>query len=424
MRGMQLCATMAVLAFLTGCNSTRDFNVEHHTLGTSEALATDASARLVSATPIVGGVDSTGRFKPHQINCAEPSPDVAKAIESAFSSGVTIDVTGKTTDMPADLQARLANSIAQSRSEALAQLTERLPTIQLLRDGLFRACEAYANGTLSPISYSLVLSRYGDTLVTMLGSELIAGTYGHQLATAGGTSSAHATATLAAPTTTVGAAAPSDASADASAAPADGSTTPGGTIPGAQATDAQTNTTATASAVQGNGTATPAGTAEDPAARARIQAEIVEAYLSTPSASALVTACITALDRAPSSIPDGQSKFAEACQNQPGGTGLLQQSLNLMSQQVALQGQIAVIKARQDAGLASGQGTGLGGSVVDQVIAAQTALQRRGLYGGQIDGLAAGKTIEAIRKFQSGSGLPPTGQLDPTTMRLLVPSQS
>jgi hypothetical protein len=57
-------------------------------------------------------------------------------------------------------------------------MTERTQTIQLLRDSLYRACEAYANGALSDTTYALLLSRYDDTMVTMLSSELVAGAFG------------------------------------------------------------------------------------------------------------------------------------------------------------------------------------------------------------------------------------------------------
>jgi hypothetical protein len=36
-----------------------------------------------------------------------------------------------------------------------------------LRDGLYRACEAYANGALGADAYALVLSRYGQLMTTL-----------------------------------------------------------------------------------------------------------------------------------------------------------------------------------------------------------------------------------------------------------------
>lgn len=408
MRYLTGVALAMLVVALTACSNS-DFRAEHRTLATSEVLATDAGARLVTATPIVNGVDNTGRFKPHQVNCAEPSPDVAKAIQAAFSSGVSVDVSGQPANTPAEMQAKLANAVAVSRSEALAQLTERLPTIQLLRDGLFRACEAYSNGALSPISYALVLSRYGDTMVTMLGSEMIAGTYGRQLATAGGSSTAHSSATLAGTAGGTNNAGASGTSANA-ATGTDTTTGSDAAAPAADAaaqpsSDAQTKTVATADAVQGGDHPQQAS-----ADVAKVQAEVVAAYLAAPSPSALMTACITALDRG-----SAETDFARACVNQPGSPGLLQQSVNMMGQQIDFQREVAFAKAGQ---LATGTA-----SLVDQVIAAQTALKKRGLYAGQIDGLAAGRTIDAVRRFQTMNGLPATGLLDPATLKLLLTQQ-
>src|SRR5204862_6868923 len=72
-----------------------------------------------------------------------------------------------------------------ARAESLAQLTNRLATIQLLRDGLYRACEAYANGAVSEITYAIMLSRFDKLMVTLLTGELVAGNFGQSLAVLG-----------------------------------------------------------------------------------------------------------------------------------------------------------------------------------------------------------------------------------------------
>jgi hypothetical protein len=181
---------------LAGCSGPNSFFAEKKTLGKeSDVILTDAGARGMTATNIPPS-DAVGHFAPRQINCAEPSPDVAKAIDTAFSAGISVSVTAEGAQLPADAQAKIAGAVARARSEALAQMTERLPTIQLLRDGLFRACEAYANGALSPTSYALMLSRYGDTMVTMLSSDLIAGDFGRQLAAISGSASSASSSSL------------------------------------------------------------------------------------------------------------------------------------------------------------------------------------------------------------------------------------
>lgn len=113
------------------------------------------------------------RRKPEYITCAEPSPDIAKVIsESTSISG------GFSAANLSGVSPEVAAAISRGKAEGLAQLTQRLATIQLLRDGLYRACEAYANGAISEVTYSVLLSRFDDTMITMLMGEFAANNYG------------------------------------------------------------------------------------------------------------------------------------------------------------------------------------------------------------------------------------------------------
>lgn len=127
--------------------------------------------------------------------CAEPSPDVAKAVATATDLSSSLAAAVESSEIPAQGKIDFAGAFSRSNAESLAQLTERLATIQLLRDGLYRACEAYANGALSKASYSVILSRYDDTMITMLIGEFEAGNFGRDLAVLGtqasGSASAH-----------------------------------------------------------------------------------------------------------------------------------------------------------------------------------------------------------------------------------------
>jgi hypothetical protein len=163
-------------------------------LGQAQTTRTSADKRLVIASPIPAG-DNLGHFRPSQVVCAEPSPDVAKAVSEAFNAGITVEIKGNTAPLSPQAQGDIAAAVSRSRAEAIAELTERLATISLLRDGLYRACEAYGNGALNPISYAIMLSAYGDTMVTLLSSELVAGNFGRQRTAIGATASGEADAT-------------------------------------------------------------------------------------------------------------------------------------------------------------------------------------------------------------------------------------
>jgi hypothetical protein len=159
--------------------------------GDGKAVLTQAEWRAITHQP-VGEGSQHGRVKPSRVTCAEPSPDVAKAFSSSFNLGTSIVARG----LPSGVTPEVALAISRSQAEALAQLGERLATIQLLRDGLFRACEAYANGAISDTTYAVILSRYDDTMITMLLGEFAAGAFGRTLSALGTESAGKAASQL------------------------------------------------------------------------------------------------------------------------------------------------------------------------------------------------------------------------------------
>lgn len=98
--------------------------------------------------------------------------------------------------LPNGFDPKIAAAVSQQQATTIAQLTERLTTVQLLRDALYRACEAYANGAMSSTSYAVILSRFDDSMITLLQSELAAGAYGRSLATLSGEASGKSSSNL------------------------------------------------------------------------------------------------------------------------------------------------------------------------------------------------------------------------------------
>src|SRR4051794_18905124 len=162
-----------------------------------ESLITDAKQRAIINTKANVGVgdirydgegeaigatdDQVVKNHPHRIICAEPSPDVAQAISAAFTAAAQVDTNAG--------QSSGSGSIGSSYAASIAQLGERLATVQLLRDKMYRACEAYQNGAISDTSYTLMLARFDKTMASMLASEIAAGAFGRNLATLGGSAS-------------------------------------------------------------------------------------------------------------------------------------------------------------------------------------------------------------------------------------------
>jgi hypothetical protein len=89
--------------------------------------------------------------------CVEPSPDVAVALASA--AGLT--AKGGTTAVNGTLQ------LTGGSSEAVSELAGRSTALLALRDGLFQACEAYANGAIGQDDYALITSVYSPLMTTL-----------------------------------------------------------------------------------------------------------------------------------------------------------------------------------------------------------------------------------------------------------------
>ncbi|MCU0870334.1 MAG: hypothetical protein MUF30_12200, partial [Burkholderiales bacterium] len=149
MHPVRTLAALAALCTLGACGTIhRPFAVDGKD---AKSLALDARQRAIVSLerPDVAG---TGRVR---VVCAEPSPDALVSI--AASGGLGVDVAGK---------GRVDGRGAISENALLTG--RRTQTIQLLRDGLYRACEAFANGAISSDEYARILSRIDDLAVTLV----------------------------------------------------------------------------------------------------------------------------------------------------------------------------------------------------------------------------------------------------------------
>lgn len=95
-----------------------------------------------------------------RVVCAEPAPDALSAI--AAQAGVSVsDISN-------------AVSAEGGVSEAAANIGLRTQTIQTLRDGFYRVCEAYMNG-LSEEQYAIMLRRFQTNMIALLAIEQLTG---------------------------------------------------------------------------------------------------------------------------------------------------------------------------------------------------------------------------------------------------------
>lgn len=168
-----------VLVCAVGLATAGCADVERYWNWTPSVFAAGADTRFVSQTT-ASPASRTGQIHPYRLSCAEPSPDVATAVSRALTA--TIEATRGTT--------RLEAGAALVISESIAELGERTATIQLLRDTLFRACEAYANGAITDVHYAMIMARYDALSATLMSAEWAGRSSGPGRATIQGAASA------------------------------------------------------------------------------------------------------------------------------------------------------------------------------------------------------------------------------------------
>jgi hypothetical protein len=155
--GAALCGALALAC--AACDGTifKTFNLKQ-----GESLSIDARQRLVfvgDRDVLDGAGRATGRKV--QVVCTEPSPDAIVAKAAAIAASAT--------------SPQIAAALSGSFTESAASIGVRTPTIQLLRDGLFRACEAYMNGILTRQDYHVILFNYDRIMAALLIVEAAAG---------------------------------------------------------------------------------------------------------------------------------------------------------------------------------------------------------------------------------------------------------
>lgn len=180
--GFPLLALVSLSLLLSACATQPGTILERFSLAGGQSITTDSRQRIVMANAL-RGASRPGLVNPEQIVCAEPSPDVAIAMANSFGVGISVLGYG-------------SGSLTGAQAEGMAQLAERTVAVQLLRDQMYRACEAYANGAISGTTYSLIMSKNNNAMVTLLLGETAGGAFGRSLAGIGTGSSSEAKASL------------------------------------------------------------------------------------------------------------------------------------------------------------------------------------------------------------------------------------
>lgn len=139
---------VSITLICTGCSS---FGIDGSFLN-SRTL--EAHERMLLVTDKATQKDGNGI---HRVVCAEPSPDAIMALAASGALEGTFGTEGI--------------NASGAFSQAVGELGQRTPVIQLLRDSLFRSCEAYMNGLLNDVDYTDILAFFDVYSSTLLGIE-------------------------------------------------------------------------------------------------------------------------------------------------------------------------------------------------------------------------------------------------------------
>ena len=124
-----------------------------------DTLSVDAKQRLVYVANRSAG-------EGERVTCSEPMPDglVARAAAGAASGNFTL-VGGNSG----------GGGVSGGSSESAASIGFRNETVQLLRDGYFRMCEAYMNGALTTEQYQHMILNADTFMVVVSALQTLGG---------------------------------------------------------------------------------------------------------------------------------------------------------------------------------------------------------------------------------------------------------
>jgi len=151
----------AAILGLVGC---QNYIFRSFDLDGGDSLSVDAKQRLVFVT------ERGGKHGNRRVVCAEPSPDALSAIATAGSAAFTFPQV-----IPGGQTAQASAGGGFSQSESAASIGLRTQAIQLLRDSLYRACEAYMNGVIDRAEYTFILMNIDRVMISLVGIDAIGG---------------------------------------------------------------------------------------------------------------------------------------------------------------------------------------------------------------------------------------------------------
>lgn len=151
------CAVLVAVVMLGGCGAGGAKTFKKFNIDKGDSIAIDATTRVILVTQKGGATND--QF----VVCGEPSPD---AIVASFGAEATVKAA-----VPQGPSGALSGEISQTAKS----IAVRTATIQLLRDGLYRSCEAVINGMIDKTDYRTILKGIDDVMVVLQAIDSLGG---------------------------------------------------------------------------------------------------------------------------------------------------------------------------------------------------------------------------------------------------------
>lgn len=147
---------LACTCMSVGCGA--EFNSIFRTFKTeNQSVLIDAKQRVIAVSALK---DKKSEYVRSHL-CAEPSPDALSALSAAVTASGSYKEVGA--------------QIAASISEVASNIGVRTQTIQLLRDAMYRLCEAHMNGALDAKEFQAQHRRYQIMMSGLMAIEALTG---------------------------------------------------------------------------------------------------------------------------------------------------------------------------------------------------------------------------------------------------------
>lgn len=160
------CAALLPLLALGGCARLNSIHRgESVPSDRGHILSIDAKQRNVISAPVPLPLPADADARILRF-CSEPPPDVFTAIASSLGLKAATGTDKTRQDISAELQQTISEN---------ASTIERSQTVNILREAMFRNCERYLNGAISPEEFIVQAARDQRAMVHVLAIEQLTG---------------------------------------------------------------------------------------------------------------------------------------------------------------------------------------------------------------------------------------------------------